>query len=78
MEIIALGFFNFLLSWVLFNQLQFVNDHLIKSTFIDRLCSKCFSFWLTLAITLNPFAAAFAAFLFNLYEKFINTDIKIK
>jgi hypothetical protein len=77
MEIITLGFFNFLLTWVLFNQLQFVNDHFIKSSFIERLCSKCFSFWLTLAITWNIFAAALAAFIFHLYEKFINTDVKI-
>ena len=40
--------------------------------YIETICERCTTFWLTLAITWNPFVAALAAFLADLNSKYNN------
>lgn len=74
----------FLLSWMLcyFTPLQkfidkYVSKHLIKwkqNYIADALsCHKCMAFWITLAITFNPFAAIAAGFIAYTYARIINS-----
>ena len=74
----------FLASWmfVSFEPLQnFLNNNVvpriekIKMKYIAKSfgCHICAAFWITLAITFNPFAAISAAFLAYTYQKIINS-----
>ena len=69
--------------WVMFS----IIDKLLTSKWIQKwthgdtlsdipfFCSKCWTFWLTLIITLNPFIAAGSALTIYLIEK--NDTIKL-
>lgn len=73
-EFILLSIKYTLLMWVVINM-----THTLLSKYQPELlkyyCPKCWSFWLTLIITLNPFLAAAVAFNNYLIDKYL-TDTK--
>jgi len=75
-EIFIQGFFAFLLCWVTYSQLTFIGIF-FNIKFIEKICGKCYTFWLTLILTFNLFSASLASFLFFIYDKFLNTGTKL-
>lgn len=58
--------------WVFINILSSILEYFkIDEKYFKILCLKCFTFWITLLFTLNPFTAAIAALLAYLLDKFL-------
>lgn len=58
--------------------LNYIKNNNIVSCYIETMCKKCTTFWLTLLITLNPFTAAIASFIAYFVDIYIGEkDIKL-
>jgi uncharacterized protein involved in cysteine biosynthesis len=63
------------LSWVIYNQTEKVVEFIMNKWNINLsflLCPKCFTFWLTLLLTFDPFISSITSLNNYLIDKYIN------